>query len=147
MHISPGPAQPDQPGTSQPDQTGTLQPDLPGTSASVTDYGSDEHESVPATSPIKSHAAFSSSSLAQESTSGVENIYDPEKAAHDIMGMAESEEDEGATFRMKAMSQSKKSSTLNQNFESGAIVAAHKGKIIPCWFPGMVKEKVSKVRF
>ena len=58
--------------------------------------------------PIKSNAVFSSCSLAQKSTSGFENIYDPEKAANDIMGMVESEEDEGATFRMKALSQSKK---------------------------------------
>ena len=38
-----------------------------------------------------------------------------------------------------------RSQTMSQKDDHlGKIVVAHKGKLIPCWFPGKIEEKTSK---
>jgi len=81
---------------------------------------------------ILSEAADVPQSLAQQ-------IYDPEKASQDV---SEDSDEGAAAFREKALSSSQEAS--DSDHQNGSWVVAHKGKVIPCWFPGQIKEKVSK---
>ena len=83
-------------------------------------------------------------------------VFDPESATEDN-GCEESDEEEGKIFRQKArgMEQSPRmvktrsitrSLSLSSVVEdlTGKVVFAHKGKTIPCWFPGKVLRKSKK---
>ena len=83
-------------------------------------------------------------------------VFDPKRAAEDN-GNEESDEEEGEIFRQKArgMEQSPRmvktrsitrSLSLSSGVEdlTGKVVFAHKGKTIPCWFPGKVLRKSKK---
>ena len=82
-----------------------------------------------------------------------DEVFDPEQFGKDSDESYES--DEGDAFRRKAFSAGKKSParmirTRSQTSQSnsvdmiGKIIFAHKGKSIPCWFPGKVLKKTSK---
>ena len=80
-----------------------------------------------------------------------EEVFDPETFEKDISD----ESDEGEMFRQKAFSATKETPlkmvrTRSQTSQSGSgdmtgkLVFAHKGKTIPCWFPGRVLKKTKK---
>ena len=81
-----------------------------------------------------------------------DEVFDPEQFGKDSDESDES--DEGDAFRKKAFSAGKSPArmvrTRSQTSQSnsvdmiGKIIFAHKGKSIPCWFPGKVLKKTSK---
>ena len=84
-------------------------------------------------------------------------MFDPEKIkdVNTKKSMEDdSDSDEGAIFRSKALSASNatggvamvrtRSQTKSRGDLTGKIVFAHKGKAIPCWFPGKIGKKTNK---
>ena len=74
-------------------------------------------------------------------------VFDPEDVGH----LSEEEDlDEAQFFKKKALSRDEDQgdSSSNQDQEEidlvGKKVVAHKGKLVPCWFPGIVKSICSK---
>ena len=68
-------------------------------------------------------------------------VFDPE----DVGGHLSEEEDsdEAQFFRKRALSRDEDQGDSSSNQEDidlvGKKVVAHKGKLVPCWFPGIVK--------
>ena len=97
---------------------------------------------------------LSSMPLSGLSNTVVDEVFDPESIEKD-MSEDSDESDEGDAFRQKAFSAGKKSParmvrTRSQTSQSnsvdmtGKIVFAHKGKSIPCFFPGKVLKTTNK---
>ena len=83
-----------------------------------------------------------------------DEVFDPEQI-DDYDDEVESDSDEGqSAFRRKALSATSgprgpmvktRSQSRSQNVELvGKIVFAHKGKVVPCWFPGKVVSKTER---
>ena len=83
-----------------------------------------------------------------------DEVFDPENLDGDISGEETDSDDGQSLFRNKAFSAAKdspvqmvrtRSQTSSKHLDIvGKIVFAHKGKSIPCWFPGKVLQKTSK---
>lgn len=85
----------------------------------------------------------------------VDAVFDPESIEKETLSEESDDTDEGDAFRQKAFSAGKKSParmvrTRSQTSQSnsvdltGKVVFAHKGKSIPCFFPGKVLRKTRK---
>ena len=69
------------------------------------------------------------------------DIFDPESV---FEKSSEEDSDEGQYFRSKVLDANPVGSNCSVEDMVGLKVVAHKGKIVPCWFPGIVKSKCAK---